>query len=154
MKPTAEPWLPLLNFLLVQAAHLRLQGSQQRLQWPVFKKVIQLSIEFRTPEALHKGMVDVVSVSPEFLDSSDAVEDYRMLLESCLQAEADGSQLCRLLVQDSPILRSAFNDWCSANDDLLKTINWRLQMLTEETVSSKNDPCRIFHSKEKIQFRS
>lgn len=137
LKPStaAEPWLPLLNFLLLRAARLRLGGADQRIQWPIFKKVLQLAIEFQSPQVLKEGIVDVISVCPEFLDNSEAVQDYRLLLESCLQSESDGSQLCRLLVRDCPSLRPAFSDWCSRNESHLKTINWRLQIFTDESVS-------------------
>jgi len=137
LKPStaAEPWLPLLNFLLLQAAHLRLTGVDHRIQWPIFKKVLELNLQFQSPEALKKGIADVISVCPEFLDSSEAVQDYRSLLESCLQSDCDGSQLCRLLIKDCQLLRSSFNEWCNHNENHLKSINWRLQIFADENVS-------------------
>ena len=132
LEPTASVgWMSLLDFLLMRAAMLRLDGVDQRIQWSIFQQVLQVNIQLKSPELLKKGIVDVISVCPEFLDESGAVDEYRLLLESCLNGEWDATQLCLLLIGDCRDLRSFFVDWCAKNEHHFKNINWRLQILAE-----------------------
>lgn len=121
-----EVCLRYLNVFLQLAGRLRLEGVLQRISWSVFSQALQLFVSLDATPLLKKGIYDVVSVCPEFLD---AIDDFTAVLNACLKSKSDYTCFCLLLVKSSSQLCTAFGQWCLAHKKRLKDINWRLQII-------------------------
>ncbi|KAI9561029.1 Nucleolar pre-ribosomal-associated protein 1 [Daphnia sinensis] len=115
-----------LNVFLQLAGRLRLEGVMQRISWSVFSQALKLFVSFEATPILKKGIYDVVSVCPEFLD---AIDDFTAVLNACLKSKWDYTSFCHLLVTSSSQLCTAFGQWCLGHKKRLKDINWRLQIV-------------------------
>lgn len=115
-----------LNVFLQLAGRLRLEGVMQRISWSVFSQALQLFVSFDATPILKKGIYDVVSVCPEFLD---AIDDFTAVLNACLKSKWDYTSFGLLLVTSSSQLCTVFGQWCLGHKKRLKDINWRLQII-------------------------
>ena len=115
-----------LNVFLQLASRLRLEGVIQRISWSVFTQVLQLFVSLGAIPALKKGIYNVASVCPEFLD---ATEDFTAVLTACLKSKSDYTTFCLFLVNSSNHLCDAFGQWCLGHKKRFKDINWRLQII-------------------------
>lgn len=141
-----------LDTFLQRVARLRLDGPSQRLAWSVFQRVLKLFVQLEAPPGLLKGIHDVVSVCPEFLDS---VDDFTPVLRVCLDCQDDRTEMCRLLIGSSSQLRSSFGAWCLEHDEHFETINWRLALLPAYFESDYDDAVlQTMHKKLSPKFKS
>lgn len=122
----SEVCLKYLNVFLQLAGRLRLEGVIQRISWSVFSQALQLFVSLDATPVLKKGIYDVASVCPEFLDATD---DFTAVLTACLKSKTDYTKFCLLLVTSSNQLCAAFGQWCLAHKKRFKEINWRLQII-------------------------
>lgn len=139
------PFPDWLNLCLQRAARLRLESADQRLSWTVFSQVLDHFVSLNSCPVLTRGIYDVISVYPEFLDS---VKELTAVLNTCLDSTEDCTALCNLLTTSSARLCAALGKWCIDNQEKhFRDVTWRLQTLPPylSSVHDENKVLALLH---------
>lgn len=150
-EPGKDWQLKYLDMFLQRVARLRLEGPSQRISWSVFQRVLKIFVQLGSPSTLLKGIHDVISVCPEFLDS---VDDFSSVLKACLGCEDERSNILRLLIANSNQLRASFGAWCLEHEEHFENINWRIQLLPAYFESDYDENVlKMLHKKLSPKFK-